>query len=411
VIVAAGPSRIRRGRGGSPDQTNGGTDPEIHKDQPVNREPSIAVRLVDVNKRYGDVVAVAGLTLEVKQGEFLALLGPSGSGKTTTMRLIGGFEQPDGGRVELSGRDVTDLEPTHRDVNTVFQSYALFPHLTVADNVGYGLKVRRIPRVDRHKRVALALEMVRLAGVSGRKPRELSGGMQQRVALARALVNQPSVLLLDEPLAALDRKLREDMQVELRQLQRTVGTTFVYVTHDQDEALAMSDRLAVMHEGRLQQVGPPLEVYDNPSSLWVAGFVGKSNQIRGTVRMIGDLVDVATDVGPVHARHPHGRLAAGDAVGTVVRPERMDILASAPAPGPNQVQVRLTEILSHGHQTTYVGHTPGGLELVARHSRRPDSQEVSEGADVWFRWLADSVHVYPLTSPLHQPIPTPEPHR
>jgi spermidine/putrescine transport system ATP-binding protein len=311
------------------------------------------------------------------------------------MRLIGGFERADAGRIELGGTDVTQLEPTHRDVNTVFQSYALFPHLTVADNVAYGLKVRRVPRAERQRRVARMLEMVRLDHVSASKPRQLSGGMQQRVALARALVNQPSVLLLDEPLAALDRKLREDMQVELRQL--TVGTTFIYVTHDQDEALAMSDKLAVMHEGTLQQIGKPLDVYDNPSTLWVAGFVGKSNQVRGTVRAAGDLVELATDVGVFHGARCHNILNVGQPAAAVVRPERVEVLTSMSAAQPNQVQVTVSEILSHGHQTTYVGHTPGGLQLIASQARTATtSAGLAAGDDAWFRWQPDDVHVYPL---------------
>ena len=302
-----------------------------------------SVRVVGVVKRFGEVEALAGVSLDVQPGEFLSLLGPSGSGKTTLMRVIGGFERPDAGTVELSGRDVTDTEPTRRDVNTVFQSYALFPHMTVEDNVGYGLKVRRVARAERRRRVAEALAMVRLDHATQRKPRELSGGMQQRVALARALINRPSVLLLDEPLAALDRKLREEMQIELRRLQRTVGTTFVYVTHDQDEALAMSDRIAVMKDGRIEQLGRPLHVYDEPDSLWVAGFVGKSNQIGGTVRATADSrVVVATDVGEIHADRPHGRLVPGDTVGVVVRPERVRI-ARGPASGPNQVEVVVRE--------------------------------------------------------------------
>ena len=233
-----------------------------------------------VSKIYGDVVAVDGVDLDVGHGEFFTMLGPSGSGKTTTLRLIGGFERPDAGRVELGGEDVADRPPFERDVNTVFQDYALFPHMSVAENVGYGLKVAKVPKAERRTRVAEALEMVRLPDVGGRRPAQLSGGQRQRVALARAIVNRPRVLLLDEPLGALDLKLRVDMQHELKHIQREVGITFVYVTHDQDEALSMSDRLAVFNEGRIAQVGTPAEVYEHPATAFVAGFVGVSNLVE-----------------------------------------------------------------------------------------------------------------------------------
>ncbi|HEX6490512.1 MAG TPA: ABC transporter ATP-binding protein [Gaiellaceae bacterium] len=241
------------------------------------------VRLVGVRKTYGDVVAVDGVDLEIASGEFFTLLGPSGSGKTTTLRLIAGFERPDEGRVELEGRDVTRLPPYARDVNTVFQDYALFPHMNVAENVAYGLRVKGYSRRDRRRRVEEILKIVRLPGLGDRKPVQLSGGQRQRVALARALVNHPQVLLLDEPLGALDLKLRQEMQIELKRIQRAVrevGITFVYVTHDQEEALTMSDRLAVFNEGRIEQAGTPAEVYERPTNPFVAGFVGASNVLR-----------------------------------------------------------------------------------------------------------------------------------
>jgi putative spermidine/putrescine transport system ATP-binding protein len=240
------------------------------------------VRLSGVRKSYGEVVAVAGVDLVVEPGEFFTLLGPSGSGKTTTLRLIAGFERPDSGRIELHGRDVTGVPPYARDVNTVFQDYALFPHMTVGENIAYGLRVRGVPRRERRGRVEEVLGIVRLPGLSDRKPIQLSGGQRQRVALARALVNSPRVLLLDEPLGALDLKLRQEMQVELRRIQREVsevGMTFVYVTHDQEEALTMSDRLAVFNDGRIEQVGAPAEVYERPATEFVAGFIGVSNVI------------------------------------------------------------------------------------------------------------------------------------
>jgi putative spermidine/putrescine transport system ATP-binding protein len=243
----------------------------------------IDVRLEGIRKTYGDVVAVDRVNLEIPAGEFFTLLGPSGSGKTTTLRLIAGFERPDEGRIELGGADVTNRAPYERDVNTVFQDYALFPHMTVAENVAYGLRVKRVPRAERKRRVEEILRVVRLPEVGDRKPVQLSGGQRQRIALARSLVNTPRVLLLDEPLGALDLKLRQEMQIELKRIQREVsdiGITFVYVTHDQEEALTMSDRLAVFNEGRIEQIGAPAEVYERPATEFVAGFVGVSNVLE-----------------------------------------------------------------------------------------------------------------------------------
>jgi putative spermidine/putrescine transport system ATP-binding protein len=237
-------------------------------------------------KTYGDVVAVDNVDLKVGAGEFFTLLGPSGSGKTTTLRMIAGFEQPDAGRITLGGEDITRKPPYARDVNTVFQDYALFPHMTVAENVGYGLKVKGVARAERSRQVAEVLEMVRLAEYGGRKPVQLSGGQRQRVALARSIVNRPKVLLLDEPLGALDLKLRQEMQVFLKSLQRELGMTFLYVTHDQEEALTMSDHLAVFNNGRIEQVGAPVDVYERPLTEFVAGFVGTSNiVVRGGRRI------------------------------------------------------------------------------------------------------------------------------
>jgi putative spermidine/putrescine transport system ATP-binding protein len=243
----------------------------------------IDVRLTGVRKTYGDVVAVDRVDLEIPAGEFFTLLGPSGSGKTTTLRLIAGFERPDEGRIELGGVDVTNRAPYEREVNTVFQDYALFPHMTVAENVAYGLRVKHVPRAERKQRVEEILKVVRLPGLGDRKPVQLSGGQRQRIALARSLVNTPRVLLLDEPLGALDLKLRQEMQIELKRIQREVsdiGITFVYVTHDQEEALTMSDRLAVFNEGRIEQIGAPAEVYERPATEFVAGFVGVSNVLE-----------------------------------------------------------------------------------------------------------------------------------
>jgi len=245
-----------------------------------------AVRLMGIRRVYGDVVAVAGIDLDIAAGEFFTLLGPSGSGKTTTLRVIAGFERPDDGRVELQGIDVTRVAPAQRAVNTVFQDYALFPHMTVAENVEYGLRVKGMSRRDRRARAQDVLERVRLPGLGDRKPVQLSGGQRQRVALARAIVNGPPVLLLDEPLGALDLKLRQEMQIFLKALQRDLGITFVYVTHDQEEALTMSDRLAVFNEGRIEQVGSPADVYEHPQTAFVAGFVGVSNILERDGRAI-----------------------------------------------------------------------------------------------------------------------------
>ncbi len=242
---------------------------------PVASAP--AVRLTGIRRTYGEVVAIEGLDLDIGDGEFFTLLGPSGSGKTTTLRVIAGFERPDSGRVELQGRDVTRVAPSERPVNTVFQDYALFPHMTVLENVEYGLRVKGIARGERRARAEEVLERVRLPRLGGRKPVQLSGGQRQRVALARAIVNRPPLLLLDEPLGALDLKLRQEMQVFLKELQRELGITFVYVTHDQEEALTMSDRLAVFNEGRIEQIGTPADVYEHPQTEFVAGFVGVSN--------------------------------------------------------------------------------------------------------------------------------------
>ncbi len=242
-----------------------------------------AIRFENVSRHFGDVKAVDEVNLEIQDGEFFSMLGPSGSGKTTCLRMIAGFDRPTSGSIFLYGQDVSDLPPYERDVNTVFQDYALFPHMNVDDNIAYGLMVKKVPKVERRKRVNEMLELVRLSGFAERKPAQLSGGQRQRVALARALINHPKVLLLDEPLGALDLKLRQQMQVELKAIQKRVGITFIFVTHDQEEALTMSDRIAVFNEGKIQQVGAPSEIYERPASPFVAGFVGTSNLISGEI--------------------------------------------------------------------------------------------------------------------------------
>jgi putative spermidine/putrescine transport system ATP-binding protein len=279
--------------------------------------------LANLTKHYGEVVAVAGIDLEIERGEFFTMLGPSGSGKTTTLRMIAGFEDPSAGTIELAGEDVRGVPPYDRAVNTVFQDYALFPHMSVGENVAYGLRVGGVAKAERARRRDEALEMVRLPGYGDRRPAELSGGQRQRVALARAIVNRPEVLLLDEPLGALDLKLREQMQVELKSIQGEVGITFVYVTHDQDEALTMSDRIAVFNQGRIEQVSPPVELYEQPATEFVAGFVGVSNLLerdgtRFTIRPEKiQLVDPAAT--PNGLRTERGRIAGIAYAGMVTR--------------------------------------------------------------------------------------------
>jgi putative spermidine/putrescine transport system ATP-binding protein len=320
-----------------------------------------AVRLEGVRKTYGDVVAVDDVDLEIRQGEFFTLLGPSGSGKTTTLRVIAGFEPPDAGRVFLGGVDVTNTPPYARDVNTVFQDYALFPHMTVAENVGYGLRVKGVRRGERQQRVESVLERMRLKGLGKRKPVQLSGGQRQRVALARALVNRPDVLLLDEPLGALDLKLRQEMQLFLKSLQQDLGITFVYVTHDQDEALTMSDRLAVFDRGRIVQLGEPADVYERPASAFVAGFVGVSNVVERDGRRFA------------------------------VRPEkiRMTDGGATPARGAHAESGRIRDVVYAGMVTRYVVELDRGGELqVVRQNLETSSAEAldAKGRPVLLEW-------------------------
>jgi putative spermidine/putrescine transport system ATP-binding protein len=279
----------------------------------MTSEPIPAVRLARVGRYFGDVRAVDGVDLEVADAEFFSLLGPSGSGKTTCLRLIAGFEQPDTGTIEINGTNVAGVPPYRRDTNTVFQDYALFPHMRVHQNVEYGLTIRGVPPAERRKRVEEMLELVKLTGLGARKPAQLSGGQRQRVALARALINRPRVLLLDEPLGALDLKLREQMQVELKALQRQVGITFIYVTHDQGEALSMSDRLAVFNRGRIEQVGTPAQIYEHPATAFVAGFVGVSNVCEADLarRLSGSEAAFAIRPEKIRIANPEARAAQG----------------------------------------------------------------------------------------------------
>ncbi|WP_052439064.1 ABC transporter ATP-binding protein [Streptacidiphilus jiangxiensis] len=325
-----------------------------------------AVSLKGVGKSFGAVRAVDGVDLDIRPGEFFSMLGPSGSGKTTVLRLIAGFDEPSEGRVLLSGQDVTRLAPFDRDVNTVFQDYALFPHLSVRQNVEYGLRVKRVPKAERRERAERALATVRLEGLADRRPAALSGGQRQRVALARALVNRPSVLLLDEPLGALDLKLRLEMQLELKQIQREARITFVFVTHDQDEALTMSDRIAVFNAGRIEQVGTPAEVYERPATPFVAGFVGTANLLAG---------DAAAAVLGTAGRH-------------AVRPERIRLLAPDDPVAPDEVAApgRIADIVYAGAQTRFlVDLEAGGRFTAVRHSR-DEEREFGSGSGVVLAW-------------------------
>jgi spermidine/putrescine transport system ATP-binding protein len=358
-------------------------------------EPLEAVITVEaVTKRFGAVVAVDGVDFEVGAGEFFSMLGPSGCGKTTTLRMIAGFEHPSAGRVLLRGRDVTGVPPYRRNVNTVFQHYALFPHLSVFDNVAYGLRARRVPKAEVRRRVGEMLEVVHLAGLAGRRPAQLSGGQQQRVALARALVNEPDALLLDEPLGALDLKLRQAMQLELKRIQREVGITFVYVTHDQEEALTMSDRIAVMNEGRIEQLDTPAAVYNRPATVFVAGFIGAANLLPVTVAgRDGDGLLVE------HAARRFRALPAADntpapgsAATLVVRPERMRLSSGEPAAGTGgSLEVTVGEVIFQGPTVRVeVAAADGSRLAVHVGSDRADFTTLRPGDAAWVSWAPDA---------------------
>jgi spermidine/putrescine transport system ATP-binding protein len=357
-----------------------------------NTAPDISLK--QVTKRFGETVAVDGVSLDIAQGSFFAMLGPSGCGKTTTLRMIGGFEAPTDGTIELAGREVTHNPPYQRDVNTVFQSYALFPHLTIERNVAFGLQRKKVPKAELRQRVAEALELVELQGYGARKPAQLSGGQQQRVALARAIVNRPRALLLDEPLGALDLKLRKQLQLELSRIQREVGITFVHVTHDQEEAMSMADTIAVMNQGRIEQLGAPADLYERPATVFVAGFLGACNLLDGElVARASDIVELVTPEGArlqVPADRVNGHDAAAVRVG--VRPEKLRLAPVGSSDGTlNVLRGTVTDASFLGVLTQYIVRTTSGQEMtaIAQNDGAQDLTRIGPGREVDVAWSPD----------------------
>ena len=382
--------------------------------------PAVDVRLVDVVKKFGDSVAVDHIDLEVLDGEFFSLLGPSGCGKTTTLRMIGGFEQPTSGLIELQGQDVTWLPPYQRHVNTVFQNYALFPHLTIFENVAFGLRRQGVPDKEVKGRVSTMLELVELPGFERRKPTQISGGQAQRVALARALINKPAVLLLDEPLGALDLKLRKQMQVELKRIQQEVGITFIYVTHDQEEAMTMSDRIAVMNRGRYEQLGDPESLYERPSTRFVAGFLGVSNLLPGTVEGRDERYAGIRLADGTLVRVPSSLVGAAESIAVGVRPEKIRLRETSEVipDGHNRLSGVVRDASYLGVSTQYQVEARGGarLTIYEQNVERATRAELwAPGEEVILAWSPD--HSFAVidgpsatTAPASTPSPTdPEP--
>ena len=368
------------------------------------------IQLVALTKRFGPVTAVDGIDLTVPQGEFFSLLGPSGCGKSTTLRMIAGFEQPTSGRVLLDGTEMAGIPPNKRNVNTVFQSYALFPHLKVYDNVAYGLRRARVERGEIKRRVGEALEQVQLSGLAARKPSQLSGGQQQRVALARALVLSPAVLLLDEPLGSLDAKLRRQLQVELKALQEQVGITFLYVTHDQEEAITMSDRLAVMNQGRVEQAATPREMYEEPATAFVADFLGVSNLMDA--RATGPAGSgVALELGPgITVEAGSGDVLARGAVKVVIRPERVGI-EQAGVTGPGRIPAMVTRCIYLGNAVRVIAHLASGqaITVLVPHTSNDTPTSWEPGVPVTCHLPASALRVLPVATaaPAAQPVAAP----
>jgi putative spermidine/putrescine transport system ATP-binding protein len=351
------------------------------------RAISAVVRLEGLRKSYGGHAAVTNLTLEIGAGEFLTLLGPSGSGKTTTLMMIAGFVTPDGGDIRIGGRSVVRVPPEQREIGMVFQNYALFPHMTVADNIAFPLKMRSRPQAEIAERVANALAVVKLQGFERRLPRELSGGQQQRVALARAVVFEPLILLMDEPLGALDKRLRQHMQGEIKRIQRELAITVIYVTHDQEEALTMSDRIALMHEGRVAQLGTPAQLYNEPRSIFVADFIGESNFLNGAIIAAspGNLVEIETAGGAVFRATARKPLRLGDKVTAAVRPEHLTILRESADLGANHWRGKVVEVIYVGDTTKY-RVTVGSEPLNVSEQNRDRSQRWRVGETVSVSW-------------------------
>ncbi len=350
------------------------------------------IELVDVVKRFGDAVAVDGVNIAIERGEFFSLLGPSGCGKTTSLRMIAGFEQPTSGEVRLEGQDVSRVPPYRRNVNTVFQHYALFPHMSIFDNVAFGPRSAKVEKAETRRRVQEMLEVVRLAEYADRRPSQLSGGQQQRVALARALVNYPSALLLDEPLGALDLKLREAMQLELKRIQREVGITFVYVTHDQEEALTMSDRIAVMSEGLVEQIAAPTDIYANPETVFVAGFIGQANLWPARVTSTDGGTTTVEALGSTIGARPVGTVT-GDAT-LMVRPERVRVTAGAEGPV-GSVPVTVTDLVFQGPVVRLAAAAADGSEVVAHVGPDQDLPLLHPGDRVHVGWEDGAAVVLP----------------
>jgi spermidine/putrescine transport system ATP-binding protein len=360
--------------------------PQEAKDTGPDTGRDVAVELAGVTKRFGEFVAVDDITLDIYEGEFFSLLGPSGCGKTTTLRMIAGFEEPTEGGISVAGDPVRGVPPYRRPVNTVFQSYAIFPHLNVFDNVAFGLRRAGVKGEELRGRVIDACEMVQLSGFEKRKPNMLSGGQQQRVALARALVNRPKVLLLDEPLGALDLKLRKEMQLYLKDLQHEVGITFIYVTHDQEEALTMSDRIAVMNEGKVQQVADPPTLYEHPNNRFVADFIGQTNLFSGTVEAVdGSRVTLSVPSGQkVEASTGEAEVGVGQAAHATVRPEKVRFGGE----GDNVMTVRIHQIVYLGVSTQYIADLPGGEKLVLYQQNTTEENHPQIGEEARVSWDA-----------------------
>ena len=361
-------------------------------------ETPIVIAVEEVTKRYGDFVAVALADFDIRRAEFFSMLGPSGCGKTTMLRMIAGFETPSSGQIRLEGADVSRVPPYRRNVNTVFQQYALFPHMNVADNVAFGPRTKGLDEAETRKRVATMLDVVRLGSFADRYPSQLSGGQKQRVALARALVNHPSALLLDEPLSALDLKLRQAMQLELKRIQREVGITFIFVTHDQEEALTMSDRIAVMSAGHVEQVGTPEEIYDSPATPFVAGFIGSANLLPASVESVRDALAVVRVAGdrtvevPIANEH---RFAAGDEAMVMVRPERVRLSVEQPSNGDPPLPVTVAELIFQGPVVRCVLRDATGDDIVAHLASDRRLAKPGTGESGWASWEHDAARLLP----------------